>query len=89
MPAPRCGLSQTQVIAKIEGLDGLMKHEEIIEAADGVVFSRGNLGTCLDAEKVFLAQKRMLRACNLAGKPVFVNRVVDTMTGETGGMGER
>ena len=48
----RCGLAQTQVVAKIESTEGLLAHEEIIKAADGVVFSRGNLGVCLDAEKV-------------------------------------
>jgi len=94
-------------------------HEDIIRVADAVVFSRGNLGVCLDAEKVikslldpstvcdpslgikpwhtgglfpgssqvFLAQKSLLRACNLAGKPVFVNRVIDTMTGRYGRKG--
>lgn len=31
---------------------------------------------------MFLAQKQLLRAANLAGKPVIVTRVVDTMTGE-------
>jgi hypothetical protein len=33
---------------------------------------------------MFLAQKKLLRACNLAGKPVMVTRVVDTMTGAAG-----
>ncbi|GAX81369.1 hypothetical protein CEUSTIGMA_g8800.t1 [Chlamydomonas eustigma] len=74
-----CGLTSTQIMAKIEGVEGLRHAEEIIQAADAILFSRGNLGVCLDAEKVFLAQKRMLRACNLAGKPVYVTRVVDTM----------
>ena len=32
--------------------------------------------------QVFLAQKVLLRACNHAGKPVYVTRVVDSMTGE-------
>ncbi|PNW87383.1 hypothetical protein CHLRE_02g147900v5 [Chlamydomonas reinhardtii] len=75
-----CGLEQTRVMAKIENLEGLVHAGDIVEAADSVLLSRGNLGICLDAEKMFLAQKKLLRACNLAGKPVMVTRVVDTMT---------
>lgn len=75
-----CGLSSTQIIAKLEDAEGLANYREIIDVADAIVFSRGNLGICLDAEKMFLAQKALLRECNLAGKPVYVTRVVDTMT---------
>ncbi|GLC56042.1 hypothetical protein PLESTB_001058300 [Pleodorina starrii] len=74
------GLNQTRIMAKIENMEGLINSAEIMEAADAVLLSRGNLGICLDAEKMFLAQKKLLRACNLAGKPVMVTRVVDTMT---------
>ncbi|GIL59097.1 hypothetical protein Vafri_14039 [Volvox africanus] len=75
-----CGLHQTRMMAKIENLEGILNSDEIIEVSDSVLMSRGNLGICLDAEKMFLAQKKLLRACNLAGKPVMVTRVVDTMT---------
>jgi pyruvate kinase len=40
-------------MAKIEGIEGLRHAEEIIQAADAILFSRGNLGVCLDAEKVW------------------------------------
>lgn len=54
---------------------------EIVEAADGVIFSRGNLGLAMEPEKVFLAQKMLISSANALGKPVFVTRVVDSMTG--------
>lgn len=75
-----CGLVQTKIMAKIENKEGLTNASEIIERSDSVLFSRGNLGICIEPEKMFLAQKTLLRACNLAGKPSFVTRVVDTMT---------
>lgn len=37
----------------------------------------------LPLPQMFLCQKKMVRACNLAGKPVMITRVVDTMTGRT------
>lgn len=48
----RCNLSSTKVIAKIEDVDGLRAHQEIIEAADVIIFARGKLGTRLDPAKV-------------------------------------
>jgi len=75
-----CGSPGVRVIAKIENKEGLARYREIAAAADGVIFSRGSMGNCLDPEKMFLAQKMLLSACNAAGKPVYVTRVVDTMT---------
>lgn len=48
----RCNLSSTKVIAKIEDVDGLRAHQEIIAAADVIIFARGKLGTRLDPAKV-------------------------------------
>lgn len=46
-----CGLQQTKLMAKIENMEGLVNSAEIIEACDALLFSRGNLGICLDPEK--------------------------------------
>nr|CAB3490902.1 unnamed protein product [Digitaria exilis] len=73
-------LSQTQIFAKIENVEGLNHFDEILAEADGIILSRGNLGIDLPPEKVFLFQKSALHKCNMAGKPAVVTRVVDSMT---------
>ncbi|OMO77901.1 Pyruvate kinase [Corchorus olitorius] len=73
-------LNQTQIYAKIENIEGLTHFDEILQEADGVIFSRGNLGIDLPPEKVFLFQKAAVYKCNMVGKPAVVTRVVDSMT---------
>ncbi|KAL5973580.1 hypothetical protein ACLOJK_030231 [Asimina triloba] len=59
---------------------GLTHFDEILQEADGIILSRGNLGIDLPPEKVFLFQKAAVYKCNMAGKPAVVTRVVDSMT---------
>lgn len=73
-------LQQTQIFAKIENIEGLTHFDEILQEADGIILSRGNLGIDLPPEKVFLFQKAAVYKCNMAGKPAVVTRVVDSMT---------
>ncbi|KAL8551697.1 hypothetical protein ACS0TY_000680 [Phlomoides rotata] len=73
-------LNQTQILAKIENVEGLNHFDEILQEADGIILARGNLGIDLPPEKVFLYQKEAVYKCNIAGKPAVVTRVVDSMT---------
>ncbi|KAJ6893809.1 pyruvate kinase-like isoform X6 [Populus alba x Populus x berolinensis] len=59
---------------------GLTYFDEILQEADGVILSRGNLGIDLPPEKVFLFQKTVVFKCTMTGKPAVVTLVVDSMT---------
>jgi len=73
------GMSDTKILAKISTRQSLVALQPIINAADGVVLSRGTLGLDNYPEKMALIQKMVIKACNLVGKPVLITRVVDTM----------
>ena len=53
--------------------------ENIINAADAVLFSRGNLGLDFEPEEMALLQKRCIARCNMLGKPILMTRFIDTM----------
>jgi len=60
------------LIAKVEKPSAVRCFDEILAAADGVMVARGDLGVELPVENVPPIQKRLVRACRTAAKPVIV-----------------
>jgi pyruvate kinase len=58
------------IIAKIEDQEGLANIDEIVQAADGIMIARGDLGVQLATEQVPLAQKRIVLRCHEHNKAV-------------------
>ena len=62
--------AEIPVIAKIEKPEAVEALDGVLEAADGVMVARGDLGIEMETEAVPPAQKRIIRAANTAARPV-------------------
>lgn len=78
--AKRWIAGRAPVITKLEKPQALTRLSEIIDLTDGVMVARGDLGVEVPPEDVPGIQKRIIRRCRQAGKPVIVaTQMLDSM----------
>jgi pyruvate kinase len=76
--------SDIPVIAKIEKPQAAANAEEIVEAADGIMVARGDLGIELPIEEVPLVQKRLLYTAGQRAKPcITATQMLESMVSST------
>ena len=75
------GNGHVQLLAKIENQQGIDNIDEIIEAADGIMIARGDMGIEVPFEMVPVYQKMIITKVNAAGKVVVTaTNMLETMT---------
>lgn len=62
--------ADTPLIAKLEKPQAIDHLEEILEAVDGIMVARGDLGVEMPPEKIPVIQKHVIRRCSVWRKPV-------------------
>ena len=75
------GNPHVQLLAKIENQQGIENLDEIIEAADGIMIARGDMGIEVPFEMVPVYQKLIISKVNKAGKIVVTaTNMLESMT---------
>ena len=74
-------LADCKLVAKIENREAIENIDEIIEAADGIMIARGDMGVAVPIYEVPMIQKRIIKKCNAAGKSVITaTQMLEHMT---------
>jgi len=74
-------LPKCRIVAKIENRQAIDNIDSIIEAADGIMIARGDMGVSLPIQEVPIIQKHIIKKCNAAGKFVITaTQMLEHMT---------
>ncbi len=72
--------SQLKIISKIEKPEAIKNIDEIVQASDGIMIARGDLGVEMPLEEIPLLQKMIVRLCLRHAKPVIIaTQVMESM----------
>jgi pyruvate kinase len=75
------GLPECRIVAKIENRQAIDNIDGIIDAADGIMIARGDMGVAIPIQEVPIIQKRIIKKCNAAGKFVITaTQMLEHMT---------
>jgi pyruvate kinase len=74
-------LPSCRIIAKVESRQAINDIDAIIDAADGIMIARGDMGVAIPIYEVPIIQKTIIRKCNAAGKLVITaTQMLEHMT---------